>query len=154
MKMDRLTRSNLMHNYSTLSSHIHERTKGKSKIPGNYQHIARVQLQQQQAHYPGKGNTIPEGTKKTPVTWVQCIKVVNVQRNDVPCIICSRVRKKINPRTLQNGLTIPDTPPRSKGLLPSLSTARTAAPVINSCSIRKFSPKLHGMFMWKCGFQH
>uniref|UniRef100_A0A9I9ECE6 Uncharacterized protein n=1 Tax=Cucumis melo TaxID=3656 RepID=A0A9I9ECE6_CUCME len=56
------------HNLSTLSNHINEKTKGKSEIPSNYQHIARVQLQQQQAHYPEKGNMIPRGTKKSPDT--------------------------------------------------------------------------------------
>lgn len=81
------------------------------------------------------------------------VQVVRVQGDDVPYILCSRVRKKRNTRILQNGLTIPDTPPRSKGLLPSLSTARTAAPVIKSCSIRKFSSKLHELVMWNCGLQ-
>uniref|UniRef100_A0A9I9EIB1 Uncharacterized protein n=1 Tax=Cucumis melo TaxID=3656 RepID=A0A9I9EIB1_CUCME len=56
------------HDLSTLSSRIHEKTKGKSEIPGNYQHIGRAQLQQQQTHYLRKGNMLLRGTKKSPVT--------------------------------------------------------------------------------------
>lgn len=34
-------------------------------------------------------------------------------------------------------LTIPETPPSSKGLLPSLSTTRTATPVIINCNDKR-----------------